>query len=72
MSDSIMNLLPGYHGRRDRNKIQHLQDQISSLLTRKRRREDVSMEDENKHLKQCLKNSIKRRKNPKRTAIEEE
>ncbi|KAH0029079.1 hypothetical protein KCU78_g3459, partial [Aureobasidium melanogenum] len=41
-------------------EIQGLQDQIASLLTRKIQREDVSMEDEVKHLKQRLTNSIKR------------
>ncbi|KAG9566703.1 hypothetical protein KCU71_g4263, partial [Aureobasidium melanogenum] len=41
-------------------EIQGLQDQIASLLTRKLQREDVSMEDEIKHLKQRLTNSIKR------------
>lgn len=41
-------------------EIQGLQDQITSLLTRKRQREDISMEDEIKHLKQRLTNSIKR------------
>ncbi|KAG9843176.1 hypothetical protein KCU98_g1685, partial [Aureobasidium melanogenum] len=41
-------------------EIQSLQDQIASLLTRKLHREDLSMEDEIKHLKQRLTNSIKR------------
>ncbi|KAG9522823.1 hypothetical protein KCU93_g6882, partial [Aureobasidium melanogenum] len=41
-------------------EIQSLQDQIASLLTRKIQREDVSMEDDIKHLKQRLTNSIKR------------
>lgn len=41
-------------------EIQGLQDQIASLLTRKLHREDLSMEDEIKHLKQRLTNSIKR------------
>lgn len=41
-------------------EVQGLQDQLTSLLPRKRKRDDDALEDEIKHLKQRLTNSIKR------------
>ncbi|CAD0094806.1 unnamed protein product [Aureobasidium mustum] len=41
-------------------EIRGLQDQLSSLLSRKRKRDNDALEDEVKHLKQRLTNSLKR------------
>ncbi|KAG9667505.1 hypothetical protein KCU99_g8905, partial [Aureobasidium melanogenum] len=41
-------------------EIQRLQDELTSLLSRKRKRDDDALEDEVKHLKERLTNSIKR------------